>query len=78
MHSEELTIEHTAQGESIEALTEPVIGLLVVFVQTLAPKIEEAGHLSALMVTSENAHRFWKVGLYFVSLPMDYHIYRLP
>jgi hypothetical protein len=54
MESEELIIHETGDGEGIEGLHEQVVSLLVVLVNALGSEVEELGHLTTLMVSSQH------------------------
>ena len=66
MHCEEALVDDASEREEIEALHKKIVDFLIVFVETLAPKIEEVGHLSALVVSSDEGHCGWMPDLQYV------------
>ena len=63
MHRQKLSVEDAGEGEGVEAVDEPLVGLLVALVQALRSEVEEVGHLTTLVVASKHADGFGVVDL---------------
>ena len=53
VQGEELAVDQTRDGDQVEGIHQEVVDLLVVLVEALLPKVEEGGHLPALVVAPQ-------------------------
>jgi len=70
---QELVVDESPDGEHVEGVHEQVVGLLVILGQHLDSEVEERGHLSSLVVASEQEHGFGVVQLDCVHEEHDFH-----
>ena len=74
MDCQKPVIDDARKRKVIKRVHTNIVYLLVVFVETLCPEIEKAGHLSAFVVPSQKNHTFWKID--FERVEEDYNLNR--
>ena len=63
MNSQKFVVHQSPNWQHVERVHEQVVGLFVIFGQHLDSEIEESGHLSSLMVASEQEDGLWIIQL---------------
>jgi hypothetical protein len=63
MQGKKFVVDKTCNWEGIKTFHEEVVDFLIILVETLCSKVEELGHLSALVVPSEHVNRLGKIQL---------------
>mmetsp|Transcript_129662 Transcript_129662/g.276607 ORF Transcript_129662/g.276607 Transcript_129662/m.276607 type:complete len:220 (-) Transcript_129662:473-1132(-) len=58
MHCQELSVDRRCQRQGVKRVHESVVDILVVLVLALLPKVEEAGHLAALVIAAQHPNSF--------------------
>ena len=66
MQGQKLPIDQTGNRDQVERIHQEVVDLLVVLVEAFLPKVEEGGHLAALMVSPQKINGMGVANLSFI------------
>jgi len=69
----ELPIDDGADGEQVERVHKHIVNFLIIFIQAFSFKVEETGHLSALVVAPQEEHFILETDLYGVEKDQDFY-----